>query len=55
MQKVHAGPSYWYRIATSSDGSKIIAIASSSNYAANTKYIYTSSDGGISWIQKTAL
>ncbi|MEN9413111.1 MAG: hypothetical protein RLZZ342_198 [Candidatus Parcubacteria bacterium] len=48
-----AGSRGWSSIASSADGTKLVAVALS-NAVSNTDYIYTSSNSGATWIARTA-
>ncbi len=45
--RVNSGSRGWFSVASSSDGTKLAAVASGN-------YIYTSIDSGVSWVQRTS-
>jgi len=51
MAKDSSGSHYWVSMASSSDGTKLAA--ASGSYREPSGYIYTSTDGGENWVQKT--
>jgi photosystem II stability/assembly factor-like uncharacterized protein len=52
VQRTSAGSKYWYGLASSNDGMKLIA---SGNTSGQTGYVYISTDGGANWATSTAL
>jgi hypothetical protein len=51
IQRTGTGTGYWVSIASSSDGSKLVA---ADNGGYTTGYIWTSADGGATWTQRTS-
>lgn len=54
VQRTSGGVGAWSSVASSADGSKLIASRAVSNVGSNTGSLYTSTDGGATWVERTA-